>query len=345
MKKIVSLIFAGTLIFASANAQILSEQNVQINMELQPILQLSMEGPEMIDFSFTDISSYISGIQRNGATILKVSSSVTFDLWAVGYSNGTAHVNAGRYAFDPVVSYGGGATVANQTNIIPLTALELHQYPQNPVLTSNSGVALTAATTGNLPSASDCSGFTMTANSDYSTAFYDLTADTSGTTSNNQIYVVPSGTSPYLSPTLNGSATAADKYIAGYRGTGAGCGVPAGTWLRNPFNATANSEIINAGAVAGNSTFANQDINLDQGGYYFVMDYRIVPGLPARFQAGHPRRAANLRSNSGTEILGQVANMPILGAANTWAASGVVTATAQPGAYSMYVKYILAEDQ
>ena len=164
--------------------------------------------------------------------------------------------------------------------------------------------------------------------------------------SNNQIYVVPSGTNPYNSPTSTG-VTTADKYIAGYRGVGAGCGVAAGTWLRNPFNTTTTTGVVNENNAAGvptAGTFANANDNLGTG-YYFIMDYRIVPGLPARFLAGHPRRATNLRSPSGAAVLADVANLPILGAASTWGASGNGTQSAMPGAYSMYVKYVVAEDQ
>jgi hypothetical protein len=343
MKKILSLFIAGSFVFGSVNGQILSEQNVQINMELQPILQLSMEGPEMLDFSFTDINSYISGIQKNGATVLKVSSSVTFDLWAVGYSNGFATNSS--FAMDPVAQYGNG-NATSHTNEIPMTALELHQYPQNPVLTAVGATQGNLVATGVLGTASTCNTHLMSANMDYSTPFVTTLGDTSANYSNNQIYVVPSGTNPYNSPTSTG-VTTADKYIAGYRGVGAGCGVPAGTWLRNPFNTTTTTGVVNENNAAGvptAGTFANADDNLGTG-YYFIMDYRIVPGLPARFLAGHPRRATNLRSPSGAAVLADVANLPILGAASTWGASGNGTQSAMPGAYSMYVKYVVAEDQ
>ena len=59
MKKIASLLFAGTLIFSSVNAQILSEQNVTINVDLQPVLQLSLEGPTQHDFNFTEVIIYL----------------------------------------------------------------------------------------------------------------------------------------------------------------------------------------------------------------------------------------------------------------------------------------------
>lgn len=348
MKKIVSLIFAGTLIFGSANAQILSEQNVQINMELQPILQLSMEGPEMLDFSFTDINSYLSGIQKNGATILKVSSSVTFDLWAVGYSNGFA---TSDYAMDPVAQYGNGTAGDNN---IPMTALELHQYPQNPVLTSLGASAGNLVTAGVQGAAANCNAHAMTANMDYSSPFSEPLSTVGDTTaasySNNQIYIVPTGTNPYNSPNSL-SAISADKYIAGYRGTDPGCGVPAGTWLSSPFNTITTTGIVNEGGAIGalspsDGTFGDANDNLATG-YYFIMDYRIVPGLPARFLMGHPRRAVNLRSPSGAAVLGDFAAIPLLGeVANGWGAAGDGTEpSARAGAYSMYVKYVVAEDQ
>ena len=132
MKKIASLLFAGTLIFGSTNAQILSEQNVTINMDLQPVLQLSLEGPEVIDFSFTTIDQYRNGITRYGANVLKVSSSVSFDLWANGFSQGMNTGDQPNRYFDILGDY--GAAAAGGLNNIPCAALELHQFPQNPVV-------------------------------------------------------------------------------------------------------------------------------------------------------------------------------------------------------------------
>ena len=128
MKKIVSLIFAGTLIFGSANAQILNEQNVTLNMDIQPVLQLMLEGPTQHEFVFDDIKDYYAGIVKYGANILKVSASVKFDLWAAGLSQQTNRV------WDPIYDYAGGAAATGATNVMPLTALELRQFPPNPMI-------------------------------------------------------------------------------------------------------------------------------------------------------------------------------------------------------------------
>jgi len=117
MKKIkllvVSLLFAGSI-----NAQLIDEQNVTITMDLQPILQLYMEGPSNLDFVFDEVYEYLGGITKYGATVLKVSSSVNWDLYAVAYSSQATLI------MDNSVTYGvgtGGLTG------ISCSILELHQ--------------------------------------------------------------------------------------------------------------------------------------------------------------------------------------------------------------------------
>ncbi|MFN7012912.1 MAG: hypothetical protein ACK4ON_01445, partial [Bacteroidia bacterium] len=107
----------------------------------------------------------------------------------------------------------------------------------------------------------------------------------------NSIYVDPANAG--TPPTIN------DKYIAGHAGTtGVGLdGVTGGSYL------TAN-------------TLASD--------YYYTIDYRILPGLPAIF--------------------------PMAFDASGTVAQDLVTVNgpgyyAQPGVYSMYVQYILLEDQ
>ena len=299
MKKIVSLLFAGTLIFGSANGQILSEQNVTINMELQPVLQLDMEGPEVVDFSFTTIEQYRNGITRYGANVLKVSASVSFDLWANGFSQGmNTGAETNRY-FDILGNYTSTAVGANSN--IPCSALELHQFPQNPVVTAGTN----CGTNGN----------GATANMDYSAAF----ADPSGAgTGNNAIYSAQ-GDNPYFAPD-DALAATHDKYIAGGKSTAAGCQVVGGTYLQQTLDPASGTE---AGAITTD-------------GYYFVMDYRIVPGLPARFPMSDPTRQANGAATSG--------------AAYTAAALDIhnpltPNAYVNPGSYQMGIKYILVEDQ
>ena len=267
-------------------------------MDLQPVLQLSLEGPEVIDFSFTTIDQYRNGITRYGANVLKVSSSVSFDLWANGFSQGMNGIASNRN-FDILGDY--GAAAAGGLNVIPCSALELHQFPQNPV-------AAAATACGGNATAAD-------ANMDYSAAFIDPSGAGTG---NNAIYSA-TGTNPYFAPD-DATAATHDKYIAGAKAVTAGCQIVGGTYLQqslDPANAT------EAGAITND-------------GYYFVMDYRIVPGLPARFPMSDPARQTNGIATSGAAYLAQA--LTIHGAA-------APTAYINPGSYQMAIKYILVEDQ
>lgn len=296
--------FVGVLIFGSSNGQILSEQNVTINMDLQPVLQLSIEGPEQIDFNFTEIDQYYAGIIKNGANVLKVSSSVSFDLWAAGLSQG----NVASLCMDQLIDYQGGGAAG--LNTIPVTALELHQFPPNPLVT-----AATAT----------CDGTTaMTDESDYSQAFAIIDAATNAPAAgggNNCIYA-PAATTPYIAPQMTGVASAEEKYIAGGDGTTT-CAVVGGSYLNNTMG-------FNDGGAPPTGVGTGLPANA---GYYFVMDYRIVPGLPASF----PMHVAANNANSTALTL----------AAAATAAGNLAVAPnyAAPGVYSMFVKYILAEDQ
>ncbi len=304
MKKIVSLLFAGSLLLGSVNAQILSEQNVTINMDLQPVLQLSIEGPEQIDFNFTEIDQYYAGIIKNGANVLKVSSSVSFDLWAAGLSQG----NVASLCMDQLIDYQGGGAAG--LNTIPVTALELHQFPPNPLNTANTAT---------------CDGTTaLTNESDYSQAFAAIDAATNGPgagNGNNSIYA-PAATTPYIAPQMTGVATAEEKYIAGGDGT-TDCSVVGGSYITNTMGFNDG-----AGPPSGVGTGLPSTA-----GYYFVMDYRIVPGLPANFPM---HIAANNGNNTALTLAAAAAAAGNLAVAGNYAA---------PGVYSMFVKYILAEDQ
>lgn len=127
MKKILLsvAIIAAMGIGSNVKAQLIDESNVTISMDLQPILQLSMDGPTNLDFVFDDIPKYVGGIIKYGGTILKVSSSVSWDLYAAGSSA------AGTLFWDQVAVYGSGAD-ALAVDAIPLSALELHQNRANP---------------------------------------------------------------------------------------------------------------------------------------------------------------------------------------------------------------------
>jgi len=255
---VVSALLAGT----AAKAQLIDEQNVTVTMDLQPILQLGMNGSQNVDFVFDQISEYVGGITQYGATALTVSSTVSWDLYAAGFSSSAA---SGQLIWDNQVSY-GEATDANATTSLPLTLLELHQDKVNPATT----------------------GFAGGVTADYFSSFQ--TAST-GLGSNN-VYAT---STPYVRP------VAAAKYIAG--GNSQNAFVVGGTYL-----------VTQSSAVGARSN------------YYYTIDYRIVPGLPATF----PRATA---VNNGGNI----------------ATSGDLTTQgagkfARPGVYTMNVKYVLVEN-
>jgi hypothetical protein len=295
MKKLF-LLFAITLFFGFANSQILNEQNVTLNMDIQPVLQLMIEGPTQHEFVFDDIKDYYAGIVKYGANILKVSASVKFDLWAAGLSQQTNRV------WDPIFDYVGGAGATGATSVMPLTALELHQFPANP-MTADAAVAVST----------NCgAGFAPSNQSDYSLPFAIMDNDNTPVALGSNTIYTPGNATPYLAPDLL-TVGAEEKYIAGASGTGDDCGVAPGSYLN--FN---------------NSFDANND------GYYFVMDYRLVPGLPAIFPM---HLVASNTNGAETGIVNAVATTA---AANLTPALGGYVA---PGIYSMYIKYIITEDQ
>jgi len=255
-----SFAVAGLVFFsATSYAQLIDEKDVTITMDLQPILQIDMTTPSQIDFVFDDIQDYYAGITKYAATILKVSSTVSWDLYAVGRSNGTN----GPEFWDQVITYnGGGAT--NAIDDIPLSLVELRQSQPN----NGDGAA-----TGVF--------------SDYNTAFPPVGTHNGA----NSLYVNAGTNTP---PTLD------DKYIGGHSGTTAVVGddfLPGGSYLT--------------------STGTTSD-------YYYAIDYRILPGLPAIFPNAFDADAATAE------------DLVTVNGAGSYA---------QPGVYTMYVQYILLEDQ
>jgi hypothetical protein len=122
---VVSALLAGT----NAKAQLIDEQNVTVTMDLQPVLQLGMNGASNVDFVFDQISEYIGGITQYGATQLTVSSTVSWDLYAAAFSSAAS---GGALIWDSQVVYGQDAD-PNSVTSLPLTLLELHQDKANPV--------------------------------------------------------------------------------------------------------------------------------------------------------------------------------------------------------------------
>jgi len=279
-----ALLALGAIVVShAAFAQLQEEKNVTITMDLQPILQLKMEGPDQLDFTFDEINEYYAGIVKYGATVLKVSSTVTFDLWAAGLSQG----QQGPRLWDNPVEY--AAVSAVSVDEIPLTALELRQFPANPAIAT-------------------CALSAVAVSSDYSQAFQPITnAGTSAMAgSNNSIYC-PLPTAPYAAPTSTAVAASSEKYIAGGSTAVVGCGVNGGSYLLGGLNLTS--------------------------AYRYVMDYRILPNLPVTFPA---HLVANATNNTAPYVVAAAAGTTL---------TNTGTVYANPGVYTMYVKYILAQDQ
>jgi len=259
MKKFMkSALLMGAVMAGTASyAQIQDEENVTVTMELVPILQLNMNTNDQVNFVFDEISEYIGGITQYGATILTASSSVSWDLFASGTS-GTHNAAAADRYWDQQVVYGAGTGVG-AIDTLPLTALELHQFP--------SGV----------------DAGTAVVNGDYGAQF------TPTATGLNSVYV--SSGSPYNAP------SATQRYIAGHDGS---------------------ANFVEGGSYLTQTGSAGT-LDLNGNAYYFVIDYRIVPGLPAVFPNASDTAA-------GDEAL----------------ATGLY---AQPGVYTMNVKYLMIENQ
>ncbi len=260
-------IIAATLAlgFFSANtakAQLVDEQNVTVTMDMQPILQLGLNGSQNVEFVFDQISKYVGGITQYGATRLTVSSSVACDLYAIGMSSQSS--NLATPFWDNAVKYGTTDPAASYN--VPLTALELHQDKANGYNATGTGVT-----------------------KDYFTPFAAVIG-------NNNVAV---STAPYTKPGLG------YKYIAGGNGTGAGDYLPAGSYL-----------VTNGTGVGGASA------------YYYAIDYRLLPGLPAVFPN------ASLATTDG----GNTATADNLGLA------ALGTTYYGAGVYSMNVKYVLMQN-
>ena len=162
-----------------SNAQLIDEKDVTITLDLQPVLQLDMTTSNQLEFIFDDINEYLAGITHYAATILKVSSTVSWDLYALGRSQ------AGTRFMDQQVSY-GNVTPLNSIAEIPMSALELRQNQAN---FSSAGTSLTPP------------------NYDYSSAFASAN---SGPSATNSLFVNDAGVA--TPPDASG------KYIAGHAG-------------------------------------------------------------------------------------------------------------------------------
>lgn len=263
----------GLMMFGNkAQAQIQDEQNVTVTMDLQPVLQLNMNTPDEVDFTFDNIASYMGGEIKYGATILTVSSTVNWQLYAAGISQGS--VAAGDW--DNPVQW--GVLSASASKDIPLNALELHQFPANTVTT----------------------GLTACGAADYSLPFQSVLANVGlGTAGQNNIYVPPAAGNAYTLP------SALDKMIAGGDPNTPGDGMTGGSYL-----STTNPYVTPPVGNLNGQTVASP--------FYYIIDYRIVPGLPVTFPLAASDQCTGLTP---------------------------VTGFAQPGYYTMDVKYLLIEAQ
>lgn len=265
MRKLLKLMLTLLIIvgvFGTANAQLIDEKDVTVTMDLQPVLQLDMTTANQLEFVFDDINEYYAGITNYAATILKVSSTVSWDLYAVGRSSGSTAAGF----WDQQIDYGDNND--NAIDRLPLSLLELRQSQPN----SGDANAVNAGT----------------ANTDYSAAFSANSINNSPTPKNS-LFTNPDGSIS--------APTQADKYIAGHAGAGStGDFMPGGSYMTQ--------------------TGTTSD-------YYYAMDYRILPGLPAIFP--------NAYSADG----GTSQNIAADDAAKY----------AEPGVYTMYVQYVLLEDQ
>lgn len=268
MKKVILSVAVVAAFFTANNAkaQLIDEQNVTVTMDLQPILQLGMNGSSNVDFVFDQISEYVGGITQYGATQLNVSSTVSWDLYAAGFSSSAAAQNG--LLWDNQVSYGQGNDNLAVTTL-PLTLLELHQDKANQ--------AVANATAGS------------TSAPDYSNAFVNTAA-----TGLNNVYAT---SAPYTRP------TAVAKYIAGHSSNLDF--VVGGTYL-----------VVNTASTVGGSS-----------PYYYSIDYRIVPGLPAVFP----------NASQAEFVAGDGGN-------TTQSGSLTGNTYARPGVYTMNVKYVLIEN-
>jgi len=275
MKKILfsAAVLAAMGIASNANAQLIDESNVTITMDLQPILQLNMNGPQNLNFVFDQIPKYVGGITQYGATQLQVSSTVNWDLYAVGYASNGGTTLQGAGAWDNQVMYGANNDPLHATSLLPITLLELRQDKINPA---------TTAANSSLINAYDYSKPLVLGANIGVNSIYDC---------------VGAGTpSPYTRP------LAGQKYIVG--------SVDAATdfWVGGSYLI---QDVNNANAVGGLSNF------------YYSIDYRIKPGLPAIFP--------NAGDNNGTS---QALDTSPL----------TTGAYAKPGVYTMNVKYVVMEN-
>lgn len=178
VKNIVTVIILTTTLIS--NAQKEKKQGVAFVLDMQPVLQLDMTSPQQINFVFDNTVKYRAGITKNEATVIKVTSTVKWDLYAVGRSKGKS--SNGKTYWDQEKSFGSDV---NSVADLPMSLLEIKQNHLN-INGKNA--------TGKF--------------NDYSRDFDTSTMRADG---GNSLYVSSNGTP--TPPTKNG------KYIAGHSGS------------------------------------------------------------------------------------------------------------------------------
>jgi hypothetical protein len=179
-KLVTAIFFLGVITLS--NAQNKQTGGVEFILDMKPVLQLDMSSPEQVNFVFDEKGKYYAGITKKAATVLKVTSTVKWDLYAVGRSKGKSP--NGKTYWDQENSY---ATTINSVADLPLSLLELKQNTANKA---------TDVSKGNY--------------SDYSQNFPNAFRPNGG----NSLYVSQDGT-----PTPPSST---GKYIAGHSGISEG---------------------------------------------------------------------------------------------------------------------------
>lgn len=121
-------IFNLSFVLERDNVGFIASAPFTLELEILPVLQLNLLSSDQIDFDFSDISNYQVGITKMARTILEVSSNVNWDLYPVGTSVKNES-STGQYYWDSYAQYTSSGTAD-----IPLSALQIHQLPGNPVL-------------------------------------------------------------------------------------------------------------------------------------------------------------------------------------------------------------------
>jgi hypothetical protein len=109
------------------------KKQVAMTMELKPVLQIDMITEGQIDFVFNSQEEFSSGIVKKAATVLKVTSTVNWDMYAVGR---TSYTNGGSF-WSQEQSF---KRTANSVATLPLSLLELRQGNKNNGISGSNGI-------------------------------------------------------------------------------------------------------------------------------------------------------------------------------------------------------------